>query len=60
MTLPPGANPWPDGGDDLLVAGRLSAPAHARYVVIWFTRLPADSSGTFQVSVFDVRLDAWA
>lgn len=39
---------------------RLSAPAHARYVVIWFTRLPADSSGTFQVSVFDVRLEGWA
>ena len=38
---------------------RLSAPAHARYVVLWFTRLPADSSGTFQVSVFDVRLEGW-
>ena len=39
---------------------RLSAPVHARYVVIWFTRLPADSSGTFQVSVFDVRLEGWS
>ena len=38
---------------------RLSAPVHARYVVIWFTRLPADSSGTFQVSVFDVGLEGW-
>jgi len=38
---------------------RLSAPVHARYVVIWFTRLPADSPGTFQVSVFDVRLEGW-
>jgi hypothetical protein len=41
------------------VSIRLSAPVHARYVVIWFTRLPADSSGTFQVSVFDVRLEGW-
>jgi eukaryotic-like serine/threonine-protein kinase len=39
---------------------RLSAPVHARYVVIWFTRLPADASGTFQVSVFDVRLEGWS
>jgi hypothetical protein len=38
---------------------RLSAPVHARYVVIWFTRLPADSAGTFQVSVFDVGLEGW-
>jgi serine/threonine protein kinase len=38
---------------------RLGAPVRARYVMIWFTRLPADSSGTFQVSVFDVRLDGW-
>src|SRR5579864_8627486 len=38
---------------------QLSAPVHARYVVIWFTMLPADSSGTFQVSVFDVRLEGW-
>jgi hypothetical protein len=39
---------------------RLSAPVHARYVVIWFTKLPADASGTFQVSVFDVRLEGWS
>jgi hypothetical protein len=41
---------------------RLSAPVHARYVVIWFTRLPPGpgSSGTFQVSVFDVRLEGWS
>jgi hypothetical protein len=38
---------------------RLSAPVHARYVVIWFTGLPADASGTFQVSLFDVRLAGW-
>jgi serine/threonine protein kinase len=39
---------------------RLSAPVHARYVVLWFTRLPADASGTFQVSVFDVKLEGWS
>jgi eukaryotic-like serine/threonine-protein kinase len=38
---------------------QLSTPVHARYVLIWFTKLPADSSGTFQVSVFDVRVQGW-
>jgi hypothetical protein len=36
---------------------RLSSPAHGRYVLIWFTSLPPDSSGTFQVSVYNVRLE---
>ena len=35
---------------------RLAKPAHGRYVLIWFTRLPPDSSGTYEVSVYDVRL----
>ena len=35
---------------------RLDSPAHGRYVLIWFTSLPPDSSGTFQVSVYNVRL----
>jgi hypothetical protein len=35
---------------------RLNSPAHGRYVLIWFTNLPPDSSGTFQVSVYNVRL----
>lgn len=34
----------------------LATPARGRYVLIWFTRLPADSSGTFQASVYDVSL----
>jgi hypothetical protein len=38
------------------VSIRLSQPVHARYVLIWFTRLPPDPSGTFQASVFDIRL----
>jgi cytoskeletal protein RodZ len=34
----------------------LAAPARARYVLIWFTRLPRDARGTFQASVYDVHL----
>ncbi len=33
-----------------------SSPASGRYVLIWFTRLPPDSSGTYQETVSDVRL----
>jgi hypothetical protein len=36
---------------------RLTAPAHGRYVLIWFTRLPRDPAGTFQASVYDIRLE---
>jgi hypothetical protein len=36
---------------------RLAAPAHGRYVLIWFTSLPANQSGTFQVSVYSLRLE---
>ena len=39
---------------------RLIKPAHGRYVLIWFTKLPPDTSGTFQVSVYKVRLDGGA
>jgi helix-turn-helix protein len=35
---------------------RLATPAHGRYVLIWFTRLPPDSAGTFQVSVRNLWL----
>ena len=38
---------------------RLARPARGRYVLIWFTVLPPDSSGTFQASVFNVRLRGW-
>ncbi len=38
---------------------RLARPARGRYVLIWFTVLPPDSSGTFQASVFNVRLSGW-
>ncbi len=36
---------------------RLAAPAHGRYVLIWFTSLPPDASGTYQASVYDIRLE---
>jgi hypothetical protein len=36
---------------------RLTAPARGRYVLIWFTQLPPDRSGTFEASVYNVRLE---
>jgi hypothetical protein len=35
---------------------QLARPTHARYVLIWFTRLPPDPGGTYQAKVFNVRL----
>jgi hypothetical protein len=35
---------------------RFSSPAHGRYVLLWFTRLPADPAGTFQASVYNIKL----
>jgi hypothetical protein len=34
----------------------LTSPAHGRYVLIWFTKLPTDSSGAFQAHVEGVTL----
>ncbi len=36
---------------------RLTAPAHCRYVLIWFTSLPPGPAGTFRVSVHDVNVE---
>ena len=36
---------------------RPATPAQGRYVLIWFTGLPRDPAGTFQASVYDLRLD---
>jgi hypothetical protein len=33
---------------------RLSSPAHARYLLIWFTALPQDAAGTYQAKVYNV------
>ncbi len=38
------------------VALTLSAPVSARYVLIWFTSLPPDSAGTYQVTVYNVTV----
>jgi hypothetical protein len=38
----------------------LTRPAHGRYVLLWLTRLPADPAGTFQASVYDIRLEGRA
>ena len=33
-----------------------TAAVRAKYVLIWFTRLPPDTTGTFRASVYDVHL----
>ena len=55
--LPPVAQAASTGG---VVHLRLTTPAHGRYVLIWFTSLPPDPTGTFQASVYDVRLEGQA
>ncbi len=35
----------------------VARPEQARYLLIWFTLLPPDSSGTFQASIYNVRLE---
>ena len=36
---------------------RPARPAHGRYVLVWFTSLPRDPAGTFQASVYNLRLE---
>lgn len=33
-----------------------TAPTRGRYVLVWFTQLPLDQSGTFQASVYSIKL----
>jgi len=51
--LPPVAA-VPDSGGLLTV--KLSAPATAQYLLIWFTSLPPDNSGTYQASIYNVSV----
>ncbi len=51
-SLPPVARANGGGGLVQLKA----APTQGRYVLVWFTKLPPDQAGTFQVSVYDVKL----
>ena len=34
----------------------LSTPVHARYLLIWFTKLPPDNAGTYQASVYKITV----
>jgi cytoskeletal protein RodZ len=34
----------------------LAAPAHARYLLIWFTKLPPDNTGTYQASIYAIHV----
>jgi hypothetical protein len=34
----------------------LASPVRARYVLIWFTKLPPDRAGTYQVSVYRIAV----
>ncbi len=34
----------------------LATPVHARYLLIWFTTLPRDASGTYQASVYGLTV----
>jgi len=34
----------------------LASPVHARYLLIWFTKLPPDSAGTYQASVYAIHV----
>ena len=36
---------------------KLSTPAQGRYVLIWLTSLPRDAAGTYQASVYNVRIE---
>jgi cytoskeletal protein RodZ len=55
--LPPVAHAADVGG---VVSLQLTTPARGRYVLIWFTALPPDPAGTFQASVYDVRVQGRA
>ena len=55
--LPPAADAANAGG---VVHLHLTTPAHGRYVLIWFTSLPPDPAGTFQASVYNLRLEGRA
>jgi cytoskeletal protein RodZ len=33
-----------------------ASPVHARYLLIWFTKLPPDSTGTYQASIYSITI----
>jgi hypothetical protein len=46
-----------DAGE--LLSLPLTTPARARYILLWFTRLPPDGAGTYQVFVHQVTIQGW-
>lgn len=50
--MPPAAHADGAGG----VVRLRTAPTRGRYVLVWFTRLPPNQAGTFQVYVYDIKL----
>jgi hypothetical protein len=36
---------------------KLTAPVHVRYVLLWFTKLPPDSAGSYQASVYKITVE---
>ena len=55
--LLPVARSTGSGGTVTLAPGH---PVAARYLLIWFTRLPADNSGTYQATIYHVRLTGFS
>ncbi len=55
--MPPVAHAADAGG---VVRLQLARPAHGRYVLIWFTKLPADPAGTFRANVYHISLKGQA
>jgi len=43
-----------DAGGDVHLA--LAGPERARYLVIWFTRLPPESAGTYRATVYEIQV----
>jgi len=43
-------------GAGSIVELSLTSPAHARYLLIWFTMLPPDNAGTYQASIYAIKV----
>jgi hypothetical protein len=55
--LPPVAGAADAGG---VIRLRPTRPARGRYVLVWFTKLPADPAGSFQAGIQDITLQGHA
>ena len=43
-------------GAGRIVEFSLTSPAHARYLLVWFTKLPPDNAGTYQASIYAISV----